>query len=152
MLRIFMGVFLLALLLAAGCSSPSPTASVPPGNSAAVEVQGEKVTVGSGAYTNITVAELQTMLDQKDFALVNVHIPFEGDLPATDLSIPYNEIEQNLDQLPGDKDAKIVLYCRSDRMSTIAAERLVELGYTNIWNLEGGMVAWEQAGLPLEGR
>ena len=90
------------------------------------------------------------MLANKDFIFVNVHIPFEGDIADTDLSIPYNEIEQNLDQLPAEKNAKIVLYCRSDRMSNMAAETLVGLGYTNIWNLDGGMVAWEKAGLPLE--
>jgi hypothetical protein len=37
-------------------------------------------------------------------------------------------------------------------MSSIAAEKLVELGYTNVWNLSGGMAAWEQAGFPLEGK
>ena len=90
------------------------------------------------------------MLENKDFTLVNVHIPFEGNLPKTDVSIPYDTIGHNLDKLPDNKAAKIVLYCRSDRMSNIAAAELVKLGYTNIWNLEGGMTAWEQAGLPIE--
>ncbi len=35
-------------------------------------------------------------------------------------------------------------------MSTIAAETLVKLGYTNIWELKGGMQAWEVAGYPLQ--
>jgi len=90
------------------------------------------------------------MLKNKDFVFVNVHIPFEGDIAATDLSVSYDQIAQNLSQLPSDKNAKIVLYCRSGRMSEIAAEELVSLGYTNIWNLEGGMVEWEQAGFDLE--
>jgi len=97
---------------------------------------------------DVFVAELQTMLENKDFVFVN-HIPYEGEISKTDLSIPYNEIDQNLDKLPDDKNAKIVLYCRSDRMSGIAAETLVGLGYTNVWNLDGSMVAWEQAGLKL---
>jgi rhodanese-related sulfurtransferase len=34
-------------------------------------------------------------------------------------------------------------------MSAIAAPTLVKLGYANVWNLDGGMVGWEQAGYPL---
>ena len=89
------------------------------------------------------------MLENKDFLLVNTHIPFEGDLPSTDLSIPYNEIEENLRLLPTDKDAKIVLYCRSDRMSREAAQELSQLGYTNLYNLAGGFTAWQKAGYPM---
>ena len=81
--------------------------------------------------------------------MVNVHIPYEGEIQNTDLFLPYDQIEESLDKLP-DKDSPIVLYCRSGRMSTIAAEALVALGYTRVFELNGGMVAWEQAGLPLE--
>jgi len=81
-----------------------------------------------------------------------VHIPFEGDIHDTDLSIAYDEINQHLDQLPEDKNAKIVLYCRSGRMSSDAAEELIKAGYTNVYNLAGGFNAWEAAGLPIEGR
>jgi rhodanese-related sulfurtransferase len=112
----------------------------------------EIVSVAGGSYKNISSKELDTMLKNKDLVMINVHIPFAGKIVGTDLSIPYDQIEQNLSQLPGDKNAKIVLYCRSGRMSAIAAETLVKLGYTNIWNLKGGMAAWEQAGLPLADR
>lgn len=136
-------IFLLLIVsLLSACKSTAESTQ-------AVEVVGQEVSVAGGSYTNVSVAELQTMLVNKDFTFVNVHIPFEGDIANTDLSIAYNEIEKNLGQLPVDKDAKIVLYCRSGRMSRIAAETLVSLGYTNVWNLDGGMVAWEQVGLPL---
>ena len=113
-------------------------------------VSGETVEVNGGTYTNLTPDELNTILKDKDFVFVNVHIPFTGNIANTDLSIPYDQIEQNLSQLPSDKNAKIVLYCRSGRMSEIAADELVSLGYTNIWNLTGGMVEWEQAGFEIE--
>jgi rhodanese-related sulfurtransferase len=142
MSRLLVMSLLLVAILLAGCSSAA-TPSTP------VEVVGKQVAVDGGTYTDVSVAELQTMLANKDFTFVNVHIPFEGDIASTDLSIPYDQIAQNLDKLP-DKNAKIVLYCRSDRMSNIAAETLVKLGYTNVWNLDGGMVDWEQAGLSIE--
>lgn len=138
---IFVIVLILGSILIVACSSTSTPVTG--------EVVGEKVPVAGGEYTNVNVDELETMLESKDFVFVNVHIPFEGDIPNTDLSIPFDEIDQNLDQLPEDKDAKIVLYCRSGSMSSTASETLVALGYTNIWNLDGGFNAWKAAGLPM---
>ena len=108
-----------------------------------------KVHVEGGSYTNVNAAGLNAMLKNKDFLLINVHIPYEGEIEQTDLFIPYNEIEQNLEKLPANKDAKIFLYCRTDRMSRIAASVMVKLGYTNIWHLDSGMIGWEKAGYPL---
>lgn len=112
---------------------------------------GQEVKDSGKGYTDISVKQLQGMLEKKDFVLVNTHIPFEGNLPQTDLSIPYDQIGGQLDKLP-DKNAKIVLYCRTGTMSTQAALTLVQHGYKNIYELDGGMKAWEQAGLPLKGR
>ena len=149
MKRLF-GILLVSasIVLHACTVSPSPQTVVETVGQKSDTV-GEKVSVDGGSYTDISVSELQAMLEKKDFTFVNVHIPFEGDIAQTDLSIAYDKIDQNLDKLPPDKNAKIVLYCRSGRMSAIAAETLVGLGFTNVWNLSGGMVAWEQAGLEI---
>lgn len=129
-------LFLLTAIVLASCQSKPVT--------------GETVSVDGKSYQNITAAELHTMLKNKDFILINVHIPFAGNLANTDLSIPYDQIEQNLSKLPFDKNAKIVLYCRSGHMSGIAAEKLLSLGYTNIWNLKGGMAQWEADGYEIQ--
>ena len=113
---------------------------------------GQKVPVIIGYYTEVTPEQLKAMLETKDFVFINVHIPYEGEIARTDTFLPYNEIEKNLDKLPADKNTKIILYCRSGRMSAIAAETLVGLGYTNVWDMEGGMIAWETLGLPLATR
>lgn len=91
-------------------------------------------------------SELSHMLKEQELIVVNVHIPYEGEIAGTDLFIPYDQIDQHLDQLPADRTARIVLYCQSGRMSAIAAETLTSLGYTNLWDLDGGMVAWKAAG------
>jgi rhodanese-related sulfurtransferase len=127
---------LLIALLLAGCQSKS--------------VVSEDVSLDGGSYKNVDAKGLNTMSKNKDFVFINVHIPFAGNIADTDLSIPYAQVEENLSQLPSDKNAKIVLYCRSGHMSQIAAEKLVSLGYTNIWNLKGGMIGWEQAGYNIE--
>ena len=110
---------------------------------------GTRVPVPGGAYADVTAPALKQMLDGKDFFFVNVHIPYEGEIARTDAFIPFDQVEKQLNRLPSNTSAKIVLYCQSGRMSDIAARTLVRLGYTNLWNLEGGMIAWRQRGYPL---
>lgn len=108
----------------------------------------EPLAKNAAGYADISVQQLAGMLEQKDLTLVNVHIPYEGEIPQTDLFIAYDEIAAHLDQLP-DKGAAIVLYCRSGSMSTSAAEELVKLGYGNVMELDGGFNAWKAAGYEL---
>jgi rhodanese-related sulfurtransferase len=100
-------------------------------------------------YRNISSDELYKMMSNKDFVLINVHIPYEGEIEGTDIFIPYNEIKENLNKLPNDKNTKIVVYCMSGRMSEIAADELVKIGYTNVLNLERGMIGWKESGYKL---
>lgn len=157
-------VVLLVALIVAGCSGQggnqagsgaeekpeAPEKPAPTASRAAEEDMAERVSVPGGSFTRVSPDELSTMLKDDDFPLVNVHIPFEGNIPGTDLSIPYDEMGQSLDRLPG-KSARIVLYCRSGSMSSEAARTLVRLGYQDVLDLEGGMIAWENAGYRLEG-
>lgn len=99
---------------------------------------------GRETYSSITPEKFAIMLVAKDFMLVDVHTPEQEHIAGTDTFVPYNEIEQNLDKLPTDKNAKIVLYCRSGGMSRAAAYQLVEAGYTNIFDLVGGKQAYDE--------
>ena len=107
---------------------------------------GTRVEITGGAYIKIEPQELQTLLARKNFPLINVHIPYEGEIEKTDANIPYNEIQRIVDKLPSDKNAMVVLYCRSGRITQEATEALITLGYTNVWSLDRGMVGWKEAG------
>ena len=138
--KVLMIVPVIVTLISAACGASTEPSAV-----------GKVVSVDGGSYKNVTARDVQAMLEDKDFTFVNVHIPFEGDLPYTDLSIPFDQVDQHLGLLPADEDAKIILYCRSGNMSSTASKTLVSLGYTNVWNLDGGFNAWKAAGLPFEG-
>lgn len=101
---------------------------------------------GGGSYVDISADRLTAMLADKDFVLINVHVPYEGELAQTDAFIPFDRIADVTAALPADKTARIVLYCRSGSMSAIAARTLVGLGYTSVYNLDGGLNAWRGRG------
>jgi rhodanese-related sulfurtransferase len=101
------------------------------------------------AYNNISVDQFIKMMNQKDFILINVHIPYQGEIDKTDLLIPFNALDQHKNKLPSDKDVKIVVYCMAGPMGFIAAERLVGMGYTQVKHFRGGMRDWTKNGKQL---
>ena len=98
------------------------------------------------SFETLTSFQLAAMLAKKDFFFVNVHTPYEGEIKNTDAFIVFDKIADNLDKLPKDKTAKIVLYCRSGRMSEIAARELAQLGFSQVSHLSGGMIDWKKSG------
>jgi phage shock protein E len=113
-------------------------------------VAGETVVQGNGGHwTNVTPDRLAQMMEHKDFTLVNVKTPYIGEIDGTDLYIPYDQLAARVSELPADRAAKILVYCRSGAESAQAAQTLLDLGYTNVWNLDGGMNAWTGSGRTL---
>lgn len=101
-------------------------------------------------YQILTIDEFAEIITNEadQYTIVNVHIPYEGEVAETDLHIPFNDVEALTSALP-DKNAPIVLYCRSGRMSEEASLALTELGYTQVWDVPGGMNAWTASGREL---
>lgn len=136
-------IALIAVFMMNACATATNTPSITTSGSDV----GKVVPVdGGGHYIDINPQELLTMLEKKDFFFVNVHIPYEGELPYTDAFIPFNEVGEKLSEFPQDKDAKIVLYCSSGSMSAVSAREMVRLGYSNVYNLERGLLGWLEAG------
>ena len=107
----------------------------------------------------LTVQQLKGSMDrarqpnQKGFVLVDVRSPEEhqeGFIPGTDFNIDFREIQNRHQELRVELDSHIVVYCQSGHRSNIAANTLMSLGYTNVYNVEGSMNAWEEAGYRIE--
>lgn len=96
-------------------------------------------------FQSISATNLKEMLINKDFTLIDVHIPEQEHIPGTDYMISYDEIDKITAVIPN-KDSKVVLYCRSGSMSKQTAKALVEKGYTNIYELENGLNEWVSEG------
>jgi rhodanese-related sulfurtransferase len=90
-------------------------------------------------------ARFATVVADPRVVTMNVHVPDEGSLPGTDLEIPYDRVEARRAELPR-RSTRLAIYCRSGRMSAIAARTLARLGFTRISELSGGMLAWERSG------
>jgi phage shock protein E len=131
------GVFVLILvsLFGVGCSTDAPSPDAEAGSIGAVLV-------------DLDPEEFSAMVARGEGVVVNVHVPDEGDIEGTDLSIPFDQIVGHPD-LPADRSTRLLLYCRSGRMSEEAGQALVAAGYTDVSHLDGGMVAWEATGRPI---
>ena len=104
----------------------------------------EKENAQEAVYMNITAEEAKEIMDsQEGYIILDVRAQAEydeGHIPGA-IVIPHTEIEDRAEEELPDKGQLILVYCRSGRRSKIAAEVLVELGYTNIREF-GGILDW----------
>ena len=95
-------------------------------------------------YVNITAEEAKQIMDTEEgYIILDVRTQEEynqGHIPGS-IVISHEEITEKAEEVLTDKDQLILVYCRSGRRSKIAAEALVELGYTNIKEF-GGIIDW----------
>ena len=104
-----------------------------------VSEKGEKM-----MYQQITAEEAKKIMDSgEEYIILDTREQDEfdeGHIPGAIL-IPYTQIENKAEEMLPDKDAQILVYCRSGRRSKIASESLAKLGYTNVKEF-GGIIDW----------
>lgn len=124
------------MVLAAGCSGPAerPQAEAAPATPPA---------------RLLGPAEFAAAVDRDDRFLLNVHTPDEGSIPGTDGAVPFDQLEDRAAELPADTGTPLAVYCRTGGMSADAVKTLAGMGYQDLVELDGGMVAWERAGRQL---
>lgn len=90
----------------------------------------------------VTVQELKAMKDKKeDFQLIDVREEYEYDICQIGGElIPMGEVAENIDKIS--KTKKVIIHCRSGKRSASVVQMLEQQGFTNLYNLKGGILAW----------
>jgi rhodanese-related sulfurtransferase len=111
-------------------------------------LHGVQTSPAASALSNVTVADLYTA-SQAGARVIDVREPFEyteGHVAGSEL-VPLATIHARVNDFP--KDEPIYVFCRSGNRSLQAAQVLVDAGYTDVRNVEGGIIAWTNARLPV---
>ncbi len=99
------------------------------------------------------VQAVKAMLDtERHFYLVDVREDNEwnaGHLPRA-IHLGKGIVERDIETAIPDLDAEIVLYCGGGYRSVLAADHLQQMGYTNVWSMDGGIRGWREAGYPMD--
>ena len=106
---------------------------------------------GPGAISMLMPSEAIHMINHKDALVIDVRTDkeFQSGHVMNAMHIPLGTLDDRIGELQAYKDSAVVLVCRSGARSGQAAGKLRKLGYTDVHNLGGGMVAWERANLPV---
>ena len=108
------------------------------------DTPGESAAMNPATSRLVDSAGFERVASAVDSFVVNVHVPYDGEVDGTDLFMAFDDIDPRL--LPNDRSTQLAVYCRSGNMSAIAVESLTRLGYTDIVELDGGMNAWVESG------
>jgi rhodanese-related sulfurtransferase len=107
--------------------------------------------VAPTTFETIDVQTAHNQIGENDQAVfVDVRNPDEtaGGYPAGAILIPLPEFAQRAPQELTDKNAAIYVICNSGNRSAVASQTLIDLGYTHVYNVDGGIQAWRAASLP----
>jgi rhodanese-related sulfurtransferase len=104
------------------------------------------------AVLGVNAQELKQIMDgDQEVLLVDVRSPYEyehdGHISGSRL-LPLPALLQRVDELP--KNQEIIFVCRSGNRSLVACEQLLRMGFSQVKNFEGGMIAWQMSGFPMQ--
>jgi len=107
---------------------------------AALAASDNHVDVKQGAALQSQGALLLDVREENEYA--------EGHAPGSTL-IPLGQLPQRLQEIDGYKNKQVAVICRSGSRSAKALKVLEQAGFSTAVNVEGGMIAWQKAGLPV---
>ena len=112
---------------------------------------GKEITQIGQIAKDVTVSEFNDFIKKGEGQLIDVRTPneFESGNIASSANIDFYSagFQDQLTKL--DKNKPVYLYCRSGRRSGIAMNLMKDMGFMAVYNLDGGIIAWQEQGLPI---
>lgn len=107
------------------------------------------ITACSTDVPTVSPNQAAQLFSDQQAVIVDVREQAEWDEQHIDgaIFIPLNQVESRMSELAQYKDSPIIVQCRSGRRSNIAGAKLIDAGFTKVYNLEGGILAWDKQGL-----
>lgn len=105
-----------------------------------------------GGAKQVDTLEAVQKINHDDALVIDVREPGEvaqGKIARAKV-IPLGELKNRAGELEKHKTKPIIMVCRSGSRSAGACGILSKLGFTEVYNLSGGMIAWQQSNLPVE--
>jgi rhodanese-related sulfurtransferase len=118
-----------------------------------------------GVYHNVSASVAREILEKKDAFLLDVRTPAEynyshiegakliplKNVPAHDpVNLSDNKLlPKRMNELPKNKQAKIVVYCYSGKRGATASQMIAKAGYKRVYNIQDGLEAWVNSGYPV---
>ena len=102
--------------------------------------------------TMISLDDAKALFDKGGVVFLDCREPNEykaGHIPGA-INIPRGLLEFQIEGKISDKNANMVMYCKTGGRGCLACESIGEMGYKNVKNMEGGWMGWEKAGYPVE--
>lgn len=139
---------LAATITISSCAASPATNPAGQTSSTAAVVSGtttsaEESTSADAEYVKITATEAKALMDEGNVIVLDVRSQEEFDAGhiAGAIRLAYGEFPDKLATVLPDKDATILVYCRSGHRSKIASDMLIEAGYTHVKDF-GGIIDW----------
>jgi rhodanese-related sulfurtransferase len=138
------------LLAAVFCLGNRCSSDGDDGGASDTDTDADSGEVPEAVLTPISPNDLADALLSKGFLLINVHVPYAGEIPGTDAHITYLDPDALVTYIGNDMGTNVIVYCRTNSMAVIAGNALVDRGYYAVRYLDGGMNGWVGAGFDLE--
>jgi rhodanese-related sulfurtransferase len=139
--------------VSSGISKITEKAVVPKGAMPAGKSAADFVAEANKVVKAISTSEAKRKMDAKDAALLDIRteqeIKFQGGIDGA-LVMEHGKVIFNIKKKVHDANSPLLIICKKGKRSALIAQQLQEMGYKDAHHIKGGIIAWKEAGLPVQ--